>query len=96
MSEALRGRLLHGFATDEGFKKRQASSKVNQASSKGDCLHTRSSATIPKTRARMTEFSANLEQAIQQAQEEGDESAATVDPNVVRRQTLSEPCMNRV
>ncbi|MED6188298.1 hypothetical protein PIB30_084643 [Stylosanthes scabra] len=30
------------------------------------------------------------------AQEEGDESAATVDPDVVWRQTLSEPCKNRV
>ncbi|MED6125543.1 hypothetical protein PIB30_069455 [Stylosanthes scabra] len=44
----------------------------------------------------LTEFSANLEQATQQAQEEGDESAATVDPDVVWRQTLSEPCKNRV
>ncbi|MED6212711.1 hypothetical protein PIB30_086237, partial [Stylosanthes scabra] len=79
----------------------------------GGCLHTGGSATIPKTRAKMTrsldrpatdaevfrathtrkrdrsivekraddlwytEFSANLEQATQQAQEEGDESAAT-------------------
>ncbi|MED6172358.1 hypothetical protein PIB30_049378 [Stylosanthes scabra] len=129
MSEMLRGRLLHRFATDEGFKKRQASSKVNRASSKGGCLHTGGSATIPKTRARMTRsldreptdaevfrethtrkrdrsivekrvddllFSANLEQATQQAQEEGDESAATVDPNIVWRQTLSEPYRNRV
>ncbi|MED6130517.1 hypothetical protein PIB30_001603 [Stylosanthes scabra] len=40
---------------------------------------------------RATEFSANLEQATQQAQEECDESAGTVDPNVVWRQTLSEP-----
>ncbi|MED6136443.1 hypothetical protein PIB30_056175 [Stylosanthes scabra] len=111
--------------------KRQASSKANRASSKGGCLHTRGSATIPKTRAKMTrsldrpatdaevfrathmrkrdrsivekraddlltEFSANLEQATQQAQEEGDESAATVDPDVVWRQTLSKPCKNRV
>ncbi|MED6157965.1 hypothetical protein PIB30_028403 [Stylosanthes scabra] len=30
------------------------------------------------------------------AKEEGDESAATVDPNVVWRQTLSESCKNRV
>ncbi|MED6190509.1 hypothetical protein PIB30_106559, partial [Stylosanthes scabra] len=43
-----------------------------------------------------TEYSANLEQATQQAQEEGDESAATVDPDVVWRQTLSKPCKNRV
>ncbi|MED6172330.1 hypothetical protein PIB30_049119 [Stylosanthes scabra] len=131
MSETLRGRLLHRFATDEDFKKPQASSKVNRASSKGGCLHTGGSTTIPKTRARMTrsldceptdaevfkethtrkrdrsivekraddlltEFSANLEQATQQAQEEGDESAATVDPNVVWRQTLCEPYRNRV
>ncbi|MED6170106.1 hypothetical protein PIB30_027706 [Stylosanthes scabra] len=131
MSDTLRGQLLHRFATDEGFKKRQASSKKNRASSKGGCLHTGRSATISKTRARMTrsldreptdakvfrethtrkrdrsivekraddlliEFSANLEQATQQAQEEGDESAATVDPNVVWRQTLSEPYRNRV
>ncbi|MED6135177.1 hypothetical protein PIB30_043795 [Stylosanthes scabra] len=44
----------------------------------------------------LTEFFANLDQATQQAQEEGDESAATVDPDVVWRQTLSEPCKNRV
>ncbi|MED6144136.1 hypothetical protein PIB30_012789 [Stylosanthes scabra] len=44
----------------------------------------------------LTEFSANLEQATQQAQEEGDETAGTVDPDVVWRQTLSEPCRNRV
>ncbi|MED6207598.1 hypothetical protein PIB30_037205 [Stylosanthes scabra] len=44
----------------------------------------------------MTKFSANFDQATQQAQEEGDESVATVDPNVVWRQTLSEPCKNRV
>ncbi|MED6121835.1 hypothetical protein PIB30_033851 [Stylosanthes scabra] len=95
-SETLRGRLLHRFATDEGFKKREASSKVNRASLKGGCLHTGGSATIPKTRARMIEFSANLEHATQQAQEEGDESAAIVDPNVVWRQTLSEPYKNQV
>ncbi|MED6126022.1 hypothetical protein PIB30_074375 [Stylosanthes scabra] len=131
-------RVLHGgelqrlkFANDPGFKKRQASSKANRASSKGGCLHTGGSATIPKTRAKMTrsldrsatdaevfrathmrkrdrsivekraddlltEFSANLEQATQQAQEEGDESAAIIDPDVVWRQTLSEPCKNRV
>ncbi|MED6198363.1 hypothetical protein PIB30_065672 [Stylosanthes scabra] len=131
MSEMLRKQLLDRFANDPGFKKRQASSKANRASSKGGCLHTGGSATIPKTRAKMTrsldrpataakvfrathtrkrnrsivekcaddlltEFSANLEQATQQAQEEGDESAATVDPDVVWRQTLSEPCKNRV
>ncbi|MED6204117.1 hypothetical protein PIB30_006184 [Stylosanthes scabra] len=91
----------------------------------------RGSATIPKTRARMTrsldrsptdvevfrethtrkrdryivekraedlltEFSANLDEATQQAQEEGDESAATVDPDIVWRQTLSEQYKNRV
>ncbi|MED6172263.1 hypothetical protein PIB30_048438 [Stylosanthes scabra] len=102
-----------------------------ESSSRGGCLHTWGSATIPKTRARMTrsldrpptdtevfrethtrkrdrsiverraddlltEYSANLEQATQQAQEEGDESAATVDPNVVWCQTLFEPCKNRV
>ncbi|MED6131629.1 hypothetical protein PIB30_011480 [Stylosanthes scabra] len=44
----------------------------------------------------LSKFSANLEQATQQAQEEGDESATTVDPNLVWRQTLSEPCKNRV
>ncbi|MED6185075.1 hypothetical protein PIB30_053533 [Stylosanthes scabra] len=43
-----------------------------------------------------TEFSANFKQATQQAQEEGDEIAATVDPNLVWRQTLSEPYKNRV
>ncbi|MED6206894.1 hypothetical protein PIB30_030895 [Stylosanthes scabra] len=131
MSETLRKQLLDRFANDPGFKKRQASSKANRASSKGGCLHTGGFATIPKTRAKMTrsldrpatdaevfrathmrkrdrsivekraddlltEFSANLEQATQQAQEEGDESAATVDPDVVWRQTLSEPCKNRV
>ncbi|MED6115030.1 hypothetical protein PIB30_086285 [Stylosanthes scabra] len=97
--------------------------KANRASSKGGCLHTGGSATIPKTRAKMTrsldrpvtdaevfrathtrkrdrsivekraddlltEFSANLEQATQQAQEEGDESAATVDPDVVWQEHL--------
>ncbi|MED6124516.1 hypothetical protein PIB30_059618 [Stylosanthes scabra] len=121
---------------------------VNVASSKGDCLHTRGSTTIPKTRSRMmtslyrpptepeffrethtwkrdrsvvekrtddllicfsnlrsygsihefkfTKFSANFEQATQQAQEEGDENVGTVDPNVVWRQTLSEAYRNRV
>ncbi|MED6221747.1 hypothetical protein PIB30_057717 [Stylosanthes scabra] len=125
MSERLRKMLLDGFANDPGFKKRQASSKKNRASSKGGCLHTGGSATIPKTRARMTRsldrpptdvevfrethtrkrdrsivdkcvedllLSANLEQATQQAEEKGDETAATVDSNVVWRQTLSEPC----
>ncbi|MED6159562.1 hypothetical protein PIB30_043341 [Stylosanthes scabra] len=84
------------FANDPGFKKRQASSKKNRASSKGGCLHTGGSATIPKTRARMTEFSANLDEATQRAQEEGDESPAIVDPDTVWRQTLSEPYKNQV
>ncbi|MED6113418.1 hypothetical protein PIB30_070598 [Stylosanthes scabra] len=96
MSKMLRKLLLDRFANDPGFMKRQASSKANRASSKGGCLHTGGSATIPKTRARMNEYSANLEQATQQAQEEGDESTAAVDPDVVWRQTLSEPCKNRV
>ncbi|MED6132826.1 hypothetical protein PIB30_022610 [Stylosanthes scabra] len=131
MSERFRKMLLDRFANDPGFKKRQASSKKNRASSKGGCLHTGGSATIPKTRARMTrsldrpptdvevfkevytrkrdksigekraedlltEFSANLDEATQQAQEEGDESAATVDLDTVWRQTLSEPYKNRV
>ncbi|MED6145183.1 hypothetical protein PIB30_022642 [Stylosanthes scabra] len=141
------GGLTSGrFANDPGFKKRQASSKKNRASSKGGCLHTGGSVTIPKTRARMTrsldrlptdvevfrethtrkrdrsivekhaedllaytfmlfsfrpsslptEFSANLDEATQRAQEEGDKSPATVDPNIVWRQTLSEPYKNRV
>ncbi|MED6142746.1 hypothetical protein PIB30_000308 [Stylosanthes scabra] len=101
LSETLRGRLMHRFATDPGFLKRSGVCKVNRASPKGGCLHTRGSATIPKTRAWMTrsldrpptepetEFSTNIEQATQQAQEEGDETAGT-------RQTLSEPCKNRV
>ncbi|MED6146861.1 hypothetical protein PIB30_038512 [Stylosanthes scabra] len=123
--------LLDRFANDPGFKMRQASSKKNRASSKGGCLHTGGSATIPKTCARMTrsldrpptdvevfrethsrkrdrsimekcaedlliEFSANLDEATQRAQEEGDESAATVVPDIVWRQTLSEPYKNRV
>ncbi|MED6150876.1 hypothetical protein PIB30_076851 [Stylosanthes scabra] len=106
--------------------KLSAVNKVNRASSKGGCLHTGGSATIPKTRARMTrsldrppaepelftemhtrkrdrsivekraddlltEFSANLEQATQQAQEEGDDSAGTINPNSLWRQTLSKP-----
>ncbi|MED6175944.1 hypothetical protein PIB30_083114 [Stylosanthes scabra] len=121
MSETLRKQLLDRFANDPGFKKRQASNKANRASSKGGCLHTEGSTTIPKTRAKMmqkssgrptrardrsivekraddllTEFSANLEQATQQAQEKGDESATIVDTDVVWRQTLSEPCKNRV
>ncbi|MED6160659.1 hypothetical protein PIB30_053519 [Stylosanthes scabra] len=131
MSETLKKQLLDRFANDPGFKKHQASSKANRASSKGGCLQTGGFATIPKTRAKMTrsldrsptdaevfrathtrkrdrsivekrvddlltEYSANLEQATQQAQEEGDESAATVDLDVVWRQTLSEPCKNRV
>ncbi|MED6164032.1 hypothetical protein PIB30_085740 [Stylosanthes scabra] len=131
MSETLRKLLLDRFANDLGFKKCQASSKANRAPSKGGCLHTGGSVTIPKTHARMTrsldrppidaevfrpththkrdrsivekhtddlltEYSTNLEQATQQAQEEGDESVAAVDPDVVWRQTLSEPCKNRV
>ncbi|MED6163757.1 hypothetical protein PIB30_083111, partial [Stylosanthes scabra] len=54
MSETLRKQLLDKFANDPGFKKRQASSKANRASSKGGYLHTWGSATIPKTRAKMT------------------------------------------
>ncbi|MED6182605.1 hypothetical protein PIB30_030085 [Stylosanthes scabra] len=97
MNERLRKMLLDRFANDPGFKKRQASSKKNRASSKGGCLHIGGSATILKTRRRRTEFSANLEEATQQAQEEGDdESTATVDPDIVWRQTLSEPYKNRV
>ncbi|MED6131333.1 hypothetical protein PIB30_008979 [Stylosanthes scabra] len=131
MSERLRKILLDRFANDPGFKKRQTSSKKNRASFKGGCLHTGGSATIPKTRARMTksldrsptdveffrkthtrkrdrsivekraedlltEFSANLDEATQQAQEEGDVSVATVDSDIVWRQTLSEPYKNRV
>ncbi|MED6107663.1 hypothetical protein PIB30_016106 [Stylosanthes scabra] len=108
LSETLRERLLHRFATDPSFLKRSGVCKVNRASPKGGCLYTGGSATIPKTCARMTrsldrppteaetEFSANFEQATQQAQEEGDETTGTVDPDVVWRQTLSEPCKNRV
>ncbi|MED6146035.1 hypothetical protein PIB30_030828 [Stylosanthes scabra] len=131
MNERLRKMLLDRFANDPGFKKRQASSKKNRASSKGGYLHTGGSTTIPKTRARMTrsldrlptnvevfrethtrkrdrsivekraedlltEFSANLDEATQRAQEEGDESPTTVDPDIVWRQTLSEPYKNRV
>ncbi|MED6167615.1 hypothetical protein PIB30_004426 [Stylosanthes scabra] len=120
MNERLRKMLLDRVANDPGFKKRQASSKKNRASSKGGCLHTGGSATIPKTRHvevfrethtrkcdrtivekraedLLTEFSANFEEATQQAQEEGDdESTATVDPDIVWRQTLSEPYKNRV
>ncbi|MED6145175.1 hypothetical protein PIB30_022634 [Stylosanthes scabra] len=62
--------------------------------------HTRKrNRTIVEKRAEdlLTEFSANLEEATQQAQEEGDdESPATVDPDIVWRQTLSEPYKNRV
>ncbi|MED6129721.1 hypothetical protein PIB30_110683, partial [Stylosanthes scabra] len=54
MNERLRKMLLDRFANDPGFKKRQASSKTNRASSKGGCLHTGGSATLPKTRRRMT------------------------------------------
>ncbi|MED6203816.1 hypothetical protein PIB30_003107 [Stylosanthes scabra] len=36
----------------------------------------------------LIEFSANLEQATQQAQEQGDDSAGSIDPNSVWRQTL--------
>ncbi|MED6206508.1 hypothetical protein PIB30_027450 [Stylosanthes scabra] len=119
MSETLRGRLLHRFATDPGFKKRQASSKMNWASSKGGCLHTGGSATIPKTRARMTR---SLDREPTDAEvfrethtRKRDRSIvekhaddllppnrckkrvmSTVDPNVVWRQTLSEPYRNRV
>ncbi|MED6129803.1 hypothetical protein PIB30_111619, partial [Stylosanthes scabra] len=110
MNERLRKMLLDRFANDPGFKKRQASSKTNRASSKGGCLHTGGSATLPKTRRRMTrsldrpptdvevfrethtrkrdrtlvekraedlltEFSANLEEATQKAQEEGDDES---------------------
>ncbi|MED6129994.1 hypothetical protein PIB30_113588, partial [Stylosanthes scabra] len=58
--------------------------------------------TIVEKRAEdlLSEFSANFEQATQQATqqalEEGAESAAAVDPNLVWRQTLSEPNKNRV
>ncbi|MED6174555.1 hypothetical protein PIB30_070139 [Stylosanthes scabra] len=44
----------------------------------------------------MTEFFANFKQAPQQAQKDGDESAHTVDSNVVWRQTLSKPYKNQV
>ncbi|MED6110213.1 hypothetical protein PIB30_040855 [Stylosanthes scabra] len=40
MSGTLRKLLLDRFANDPGFKKHQASSKANWASSKGGCLHT--------------------------------------------------------
>ncbi|MED6164295.1 hypothetical protein PIB30_088276 [Stylosanthes scabra] len=105
LSETLRGRLLHRFTTDPGFLKR---SRVNKTRSLDrpptDAevfreTHTRKrDRSIVKRRADdlLTEYSANLVQATQQAQEEGDESAATVDLNVVWRQTLSEPCKNRV
>ncbi|MED6149240.1 hypothetical protein PIB30_060523 [Stylosanthes scabra] len=43
-----------------------------------------------------TKFFANFQQATQQTQEEGDESAGKADPNIVWRQTLSEPHKNRV
>ncbi|MED6116030.1 hypothetical protein PIB30_096313 [Stylosanthes scabra] len=118
LSETLRGRLLHRFATDPGFLKRSGVNKVNRASSRGGCLHTGGSATTPKTRARMTRsldrpptdakvfretHTCKRDRSIVErraddllAQEGGDESAATVDPNIVWRQTLSEPCKNRV
>ncbi|MED6193363.1 hypothetical protein PIB30_018706 [Stylosanthes scabra] len=41
LSEPLRERLLHRFAIDPGFPKRSAVCKVNRASPKGGCLHTR-------------------------------------------------------
>ncbi|MED6191316.1 hypothetical protein PIB30_115165, partial [Stylosanthes scabra] len=53
LSDTLRKQLLVRFATDKGFLKRQAASKANRASTKGGCLHTGGSATLPKTRARM-------------------------------------------
>ncbi|MED6134823.1 hypothetical protein PIB30_040531 [Stylosanthes scabra] len=92
LSETLKRQLLHRFTTDPDFLKRSTVNTVNWDSSKGGCLHTRGSATIPKTLARMkrandllTEFSANFEQATQQAQKEGDESIGTVDSNIVQR-----------
>ncbi|MED6131313.1 hypothetical protein PIB30_008646 [Stylosanthes scabra] len=108
--------LLDRFANDPGFKKRQASSKKNRASSKGGCLHTGGSATIPKTHARMTKSldrpptdvevfrethtrkrdRSIVEKRAEDLLEEGDESAATVDPDIVWRQTLSEQYKNRV
>ncbi|MED6118528.1 hypothetical protein PIB30_003745 [Stylosanthes scabra] len=54
LSDQLRRQLLHRFATDPGFLKRSSVNKVNRGSSKGGCLHTGGSATIPKTRTRMT------------------------------------------
>ncbi|MED6170467.1 hypothetical protein PIB30_031242 [Stylosanthes scabra] len=116
MSERLRKMLLDRFANDPGFKKRQASSKKNRASSKGGCLHTGGSATIPKTCVSMTRSldcpltdvkvfrethtrkrdRSIVEKRAEDLLEEGDESAATVDPDIVWRQTLSEPYKNRV
>ncbi|MED6157493.1 hypothetical protein PIB30_023534 [Stylosanthes scabra] len=103
MNERPRKMLLDRFANDPGFKKRQASSKKNRASSKDVEVfretHTRKrDRSIVEKRAEdlLTEFSANLDEATQQAQEEGDESPAIVDLDIVWRQTLSEPYKNRV
>ncbi|MED6157787.1 hypothetical protein PIB30_026599 [Stylosanthes scabra] len=51
---------------------------------------------IVEKRADDLLFSVNLEQATQQAQKEGDDSAGTIDLNSVWRQTLSKPCRNWV
>ncbi|MED6174439.1 hypothetical protein PIB30_068966 [Stylosanthes scabra] len=88
MSETLRKQLL-----DRSLDRLATDAEVFRAT------HTRKrDRSIVEKRADdlLTEYSANLEQATQQAQEEGDESATTVDPDVVWRQTLSEPCKNRV
>ncbi|MED6208005.1 hypothetical protein PIB30_041012 [Stylosanthes scabra] len=82
LSETLRARLLHRFATDLGFLKCSGVNKTR-------------SLDRPPADAE-TVFSTNLEQATQQTQEEGDKSAGTIDLNAVWRQTLSEPCKNRV
>ncbi|MED6115402.1 hypothetical protein PIB30_090129 [Stylosanthes scabra] len=50
LSETLRRQLLNKFVNDPNFKKHFAVNKVNWASSKGGCLHTRGSATIPHAR----------------------------------------------
>ncbi|MED6223783.1 hypothetical protein PIB30_077477 [Stylosanthes scabra] len=98
MSETLRGQLLHRFATDEGFKKRQASSKKNRASSKGGCLHTGGSATIPKTRARMTR---SLDREPTDAEVFRETHTRKRNRSIVEKRaddllTLSEPYRNRV
>ncbi|MED6199538.1 hypothetical protein PIB30_076873 [Stylosanthes scabra] len=90
----LKKALYHYWETDEKYLHRQATNKRNRASER--CvIYTGGSATPMQTKAKMDEFTNNTTVATQQAAESG--TNAEVDPDLVWRQTVSEPSQkNRV